>query len=256
MLSEVHTVHARLARPAATLLGRLGGRGGAPAAAAGAQPHQLCFAYLPLLQLGLGLLLPCCIVYRQERQQRRWGRGVAGQRMGGSAAGSFCPDRGRCAAPAKPRCWPSCCASRTQPCWLLPPPGPLLTLQAVLGCQGPAAGARPAAPRAGRSPAGCRAAAGRNPHSGGRRLSCGPVRLQRGTLRQGTQLQLPHPMPAGIRPQHPSHHGYPTTAVAAPPGLAVFISSLPCCALHPRQTARERSLLMQPSRAFLLLCPC
>lgn len=69
MLAAVHAVHTRLVRPAATLLLLRGGASLGPPP----PPQQLCAIYLPALQLGLGLLLPCLMVYRQERALRRCG---------------------------------------------------------------------------------------------------------------------------------------------------------------------------------------
>ena len=73
MLAAVHAVHTRLVRPAAVLMGGGGGGGdsGGAVTAAPLAPQQLCATYLPALQLGLGLLLPCCLVYGQERALRR-----------------------------------------------------------------------------------------------------------------------------------------------------------------------------------------
>ena len=73
MQAAVALLHARLVRP-------LAGRVALPAWAPGgarSSPYEppataarLCAFYLPTLQLALGLLLPCWLVYRREKRQR------------------------------------------------------------------------------------------------------------------------------------------------------------------------------------------
>ncbi|PRW21027.1 ligase [Chlorella sorokiniana] len=80
MLAAVHAVHTRLVRPALRAAALLLGHGGGNAALSDATAtQQLCATYLPVMQLGLGLLLPCCLVYRHERALRR--RFLAARRM-------------------------------------------------------------------------------------------------------------------------------------------------------------------------------
>lgn len=93
MLAAVHAVHTRLVRPAANLL--MGGGGGGVLTAAAPAPQQLCTTYLPALQLGLGLLLPCCLVYLHERALRRcgwhWRGGASVHAMGCPACSHSMP---------------------------------------------------------------------------------------------------------------------------------------------------------------------